>query len=91
MQSVDDFIRPSNAVMAHDVDAQLGSFAAPTMIAVGAVPPDWIELAGRCRASFSGRTPEFSAKILRQRAALDSLHQVGDGVEMRLSQDSQVS
>ena len=55
------------------------------------VPLTGWSVAGRCRASFPGRTPELRAKILRQRAALDGLHQIGDGVEMRLLQDSQVS
>ena len=48
-------------------------------------------VAGRCRASFPGRTPELRAEILRQPAALDGLHQIGDCVEMRLPQGSQVS
>jgi hypothetical protein len=48
-------------------------------------------VAGRCRASFPGRTPELRAEILRQPAALDGLHQIGDCVEMQLLQGSQVS
>ena len=34
-QSVDDFIRQSNAVIAHDVEAQLGRIEAPTLITLG--------------------------------------------------------
>src|SRR5262245_46042109 len=48
-------------------------------------------VAGQCRASFRGRTPELRAEILRQPAALDGFHQVGDGGKMRLLQGSQVS
>jgi pimeloyl-ACP methyl ester carboxylesterase len=32
---VDDFIRQSNAVIAHDVEAQLGRIAVPTLITIG--------------------------------------------------------
>ena len=35
VQSVDDFIRQSNAVIAHDVEAQLGRIEAPTLITLG--------------------------------------------------------
>jgi pimeloyl-ACP methyl ester carboxylesterase len=34
-QSVADFIQQSNAVLAHDVDAQLGRIGAPTQITFG--------------------------------------------------------
>jgi hypothetical protein len=48
------------------------------------VPLTGTTVAGRCRASFPGRTPELRAEILRQPAALNGLHQIGDGVAMRL-------
>ena len=35
VQPVDDFIRQSNAVMAHDVEAQLGRIEVPTLITLG--------------------------------------------------------
>jgi pimeloyl-ACP methyl ester carboxylesterase len=35
VQSVDDFIRQSNAVIAHDVEAQLGRIEVPTLITLG--------------------------------------------------------
>ena len=35
VQSVEDFMRQSNAVIAHDVEAQLGRIAVPTLITLG--------------------------------------------------------
>jgi 3-oxoadipate enol-lactonase len=35
VQSVDDFLRQSNAVIAHDVEAQLGRIEVPTLITLG--------------------------------------------------------